>query len=77
MRFTQLELAVMLGIHRTYLVLIEKGKKIPSQRLQRTIDEFIYKVEKKEIIARRLYSKRYRIHVEWSAWRLRRGKCRW
>ena len=46
MRFTQLELAVMLGIHRTYLVLIEKGKKIPSQRLQRTIDEFIYKVEK-------------------------------
>ncbi len=45
LRFTQLELATMLGIHRTYLVLIEKGKKIPSQRLQRTIDEFTYKVD--------------------------------
>ena len=46
LRLTQLELANLLGIHRTYLVLIEKGKKIPSPRLQRFIDEFIYKAEK-------------------------------
>lgn len=46
LRLTQLELADLLGIHRTYLVLIEKGKKIPSPRLQRFIDEFIYKAEK-------------------------------
>ena len=46
LRLTQLELASLLGIHRTYLVLIEKGKKIPSPRLQRFIDEFIYKAEK-------------------------------
>src|SRR5215216_6643838 len=45
-RLTQLELANLLGIHRTYMVLIEKGKKIPSPRLQRFIDEFIYKAEK-------------------------------
>jgi SOS-response transcriptional repressor LexA len=46
LRLTQMELANLLGIHRTYLVLIEKGKKIPSPRLQRFIDEFIYKAEK-------------------------------
>src|SRR5436190_11763974 len=46
LRLTQLELANLLGIHRTYLVLIEKGKTIPSPRLQRFIDEFIYKAEK-------------------------------
>src|ERR1043166_319008 len=46
LRLTQLEIANLLGIHRTYLVLIEKGKKIPSPRLQRFIDEFIYKAEK-------------------------------
>ena len=46
LRLTQLELANLLGIHRTYLVLIEKGKKIPSPRLQRFIDEFIFKAEK-------------------------------
>ncbi len=46
LRLTQFELANLLGIHRTYLVLIEKGKKIPSPRLQRFIDEFIYKAEK-------------------------------
>lgn len=46
LRLTQMELASLLGIHRTYLVLIEKGKKIPSPRLQRFIDEFIYKAEK-------------------------------
>ncbi len=46
LRLTQMELAHLLGIHRTYLVLIEKGKKIPSPRLQRFIDEFIYKAEK-------------------------------
>ena len=46
LRLTQMELSNLLGIHRTYLVLIEKGKKIPSPRLQRFIDEFIYKAEK-------------------------------
>lgn len=46
LRMTQSELADLLGIHRTYLVLIEKGKKIPSPRLQRFIDEFIFKAEK-------------------------------
>src|SRR5436309_595688 len=46
LRLTQSELANLLGIHRTYLVLIEKGRKIPSPRLQRFIDEFIYKAEK-------------------------------
>ncbi len=43
LRLTQLELATILGIHRTYLVLIEKGKKVPSLRLQRQIDEFTVK----------------------------------
>ncbi len=46
LRLTQQELATLLGIHRTYLVLIEKGKKIPSPRLQRFIDEFTFKAEK-------------------------------
>src|SRR5688572_31238350 len=46
LRLTQLELANLLGIHRTYLVLIEKGKKIPSPRLERSILEFMGRAEK-------------------------------
>lgn len=45
LRLTQQELAQILGIHRTYLVLIEKGKKIPSLRLERSILEFMEKAE--------------------------------
>ena len=48
LRLTQLELANLLGIHRTYLVLIEKGKKIPSVRLERAIQDFIEKAEKQD-----------------------------
>ncbi|MGV3774534.1 MAG: LexA family protein [Verrucomicrobiales bacterium] len=47
LRLTQADLANLLGIHRTYLVLIEKGKKIPSSRLGRTINEFIEQAESK------------------------------
>ena len=46
LRMTQAELAAWLGIHRTYLVLIEKGKKIPSPRLERSILEFMSRAEK-------------------------------
>lgn len=49
LRLTQQEVANMLGIHRTYLVLIEKGKKIPSLRLERAILEFIEKAERQEV----------------------------
>jgi SOS-response transcriptional repressor LexA len=49
LRLTQAELASILGIHRTYLVLIEKGKKIPSVRLERQILEFMDKAEKENI----------------------------
>src|SRR5260221_310005 len=45
LRMTQSELASMLDIHRTYLVLIENRKKIPSPRLQRYMEEFMYKAE--------------------------------
>ena len=45
LRLTQAELAALLGIHRTYLVLIEKGKKIPSPRLERSILDFMEKAE--------------------------------
>lgn len=45
LRLTQAELAALLGIHRTYLVLIEKGKKIPSPRLERQILDFMEKAE--------------------------------
>jgi SOS-response transcriptional repressor LexA len=45
-RLTQLELANLLGIHRTYLVLIEEGKKVPSPKLQRLIEEFVDKADK-------------------------------
>jgi SOS-response transcriptional repressor LexA len=46
LRMTQAELATWLGIHRTYLVLIEKGKKIPSPRLERSILDFMSRAEK-------------------------------
>jgi SOS-response transcriptional repressor LexA len=46
LRMTQAELASWLGIHRTYLVLIEKGKKIPSPRLERSILDFMNRAEK-------------------------------
>src|SRR5687767_4097410 len=46
LRLTQAELASWLGIHRTYLVLIEKGKKIPSPRLERSILDFMERAER-------------------------------
>src|SRR5687767_6231928 len=46
LRLTQAELASWLGIHRTYLVLIEKGKKIPSPRLERSILDFMDRAER-------------------------------
>src|SRR5436190_17466099 len=49
LRLTQAELAALLGIHRTYLVLIEKGKKIPSPRLERSILDFMEKAENQNI----------------------------
>ena len=49
LRLTQAELANLLGIHRTYLVLIEKGKKIPSPRLERAILDFMEKAEKQQL----------------------------
>ena len=49
LRLTQAELARLLGVHRTYLVLIEKGKKIPSPRLERSILDFMDKAEQQSI----------------------------
>lgn len=49
LRLTQAELADHLGIHRTYMVLIEKGKKIPSPRLERSILEFMEKAERQTL----------------------------
>jgi SOS-response transcriptional repressor LexA len=49
LRLTQAELASILGIHRTYLVLIEKGKKKPSPRLERSILDFMDKAERQTI----------------------------
>ncbi len=46
LRLTQAELASWLGIHRTYLVLIEMGKKIPSPRLERSILDFMERAER-------------------------------
>src|SRR5688572_10753414 len=55
LRLTQLELANLLGIHRTYLVLIEKGKKIPSPRLERSILDFMDKAERDSISPQSLW----------------------
>src|SRR3982750_4559858 len=55
LRLTQAELASLLGIHRTYLVLIEKGKKIPSPRLERSILDFMEKAEDQNISPQSLW----------------------
>jgi SOS-response transcriptional repressor LexA len=55
LRLTQAELAAHLGIHRTYLVLIEKGKKIPSPRLERSILEFMEKAEHQGVSPQQLW----------------------
>lgn len=47
MRLTQADAAEMVGIHRTYFVLIESGKKSPSPRLRRAILEFMEKAERR------------------------------
>lgn len=57
LRLTQAELANLLDIHRTYLVLIEKGKKIPSPRLERAILEFMEKAEKQHAGAPALWAR--------------------
>ena len=51
-RLTQAELASWLGIHRTYLVLIEKGKKVPSPRLERSILDFMERAERQSAYPR-------------------------
>jgi SOS-response transcriptional repressor LexA len=51
LRLTQAELASLLGIHRTYLVLIEKGKKIPSLKLEAKIQDFMNKAQKENLSA--------------------------
>jgi SOS-response transcriptional repressor LexA len=56
LRLTQAELAALLGIHRTYLVLIEKGKKIPSPRLERSILDFMEKAENQNITPQSLWT---------------------
>lgn len=55
LRLTQAELAALLGIHRTYLVLIEKGKKIPSPRLERSILDFMDKAERQSLSPQTLW----------------------
>lgn len=55
LRLTQAELATLLGIHRTYLVLIEKGKKIPSPRLERSILDFMEKAERQSLSPQSLW----------------------
>jgi SOS-response transcriptional repressor LexA len=55
LRLTQAELAALLGIHRTYLVLIEKGKKIPSPRLERSILDFMDKADRESLSPQSLW----------------------
>lgn len=57
MRVTQAELANLLGIHRTYLVLIERGKKIPSPRLEQAILDFMDKAERNAFTPPELWEK--------------------
>jgi SOS-response transcriptional repressor LexA len=63
LRLTQAELASILGIHRTYLVLIEKGKKIPSPRLERSILDFMQKAEGQTISAPALWDQARRANA--------------
>lgn len=56
LRLTQAELASLLGIHRTYLVLIEKGKKIPSPRLERAILDFMEKADRQSLAPQTLWA---------------------
>ena len=63
LRLTQAELAAILGIHRTYLVLIEKGKKIPSSRLERSILDFVDKAERQTLSAPALWEHAARPHA--------------
>jgi SOS-response transcriptional repressor LexA len=56
LRLTQAELAALLGIHRTYLVLIEKGKKIPSPRLERAIFDFMERAERQTLSPQTLWA---------------------
>lgn len=56
LRLTQAELAKLLGIHRTYLVLIEKGKKIPSPRLERAILDFMDKADRQSLSPQTLWT---------------------
>jgi SOS-response transcriptional repressor LexA len=60
LRLTQAELASLLGIHRTYLVLIEKGKKIPSPRLERAILDFMEKAEQQSLPPQTLWAESQR-----------------
>jgi len=57
LRLTQAELAALLGIHRTYLVLIEKGKKVPSPRLERSIMDFMEKADRQSLSAPSLWAR--------------------
>lgn len=56
LRLTQAELAALLGIHRTYFVLIEKGKKIPSPRLERSILDFMDKADRQSLSPQALWN---------------------
>ena len=46
LRLNQADAALRLGIHRTYFVAIEAGKRVPSRRVQNAIAEFIEKAER-------------------------------
>ena len=63
LRLTQAELANLLGIHRTYLVLIERGKKIPSPRLERSILDFMTKAERENLDPNELWEQARRANA--------------
>ena len=50
---TQVKLARMLEIERTYLARMETGDKVPSVRLQRRIQEFLVQYESEKRTAER------------------------